>query len=149
MLQRPPDDPEEPAMTFLGRLAENAAVLLVVLVGVGAISKFVSAFISSTSVREFVRFPCDLMVFLVRVHRDGRMPTLSSGLLLGAGLYWISPIDVMPALIPGPAMLDDFVVAVVALRFAVRAIPPSEREYRCPADSTLMERYLDIDGRPR
>jgi len=133
-------------MSFLARLAVNAAALLLVVGGVGATSKFISTFVSATSVREFVRFPWDLMIFLVHVHRDGRMPTLSTGLLVGAGLYWISPIDVMPTLIPGPAMLDDLVVGVVALRFAVRAIPPSEREYRCPADSTLMARYLDIDG---
>ena len=136
-------------MTFLGRLVENAAVLAFVLVGVGAISKFMSAFVSSPTVKEFVRFPYDLMIFLVRVHRDGRMPRLSGGLLLGAGLYWISPVDVMPAVLPGPAMLDDFVVAVAALRFAVRAIPPSEREHQCPADSTLMRRYLDIEDQSR
>ena len=136
-------------MTFLSRLVENAAVLVFVLVGVGVISKFVSSFASSPAIKEFVRFPSDLMVFLVRVHRDGKMPRLSSGLLLGAGLYWISPIDVMPALLPGPAMLDDFVVGLVALRLAVREIPTSEREFRCPADSTLMKRYLNIEGRPR
>jgi len=132
-------------MTFLGRLAENAASLMIVVVCVGALSKLLSAFISSPRIKEFVRFPFDLMWFLVRVHRDRRMPAASTGLLFAAALYWVSPVDAMPALIPGPALLDDVVVAVIALRFAVAAIPSSERALRCPHDSALMHRYLDVE----
>src|SRR5262249_26672497 len=119
-------------VTFLEELAENTASLVLVLLAVCVGARVVAALVPSPAWKESVRFPYDLARFLWRVHRSDELPALTGSVLLVAALYWVSPVDLMPALIPGPALLDDVVVGVLALRVAISTIPVSLRERHCP-----------------
>src|SRR5688572_14746864 len=56
--------------------------------------------------------------------RDDRVPARVKAMLAVGGVYAISPIDLVPGIIPVAGQLDDLVVVLVALRAAIRACPP-------------------------
>lgn len=60
----------------------------------------------------------------------GRDPQLSGrrrAAVLAAAAYLVSPIDLVPGIIPVAGQLDDAAVALLGLRFALRGLPPGER----------------------
>jgi uncharacterized membrane protein YkvA (DUF1232 family) len=61
----------------------------------------------------------------------GRDPALSGGrraAVLAAAAYVVSPIDLVPGIIPLAGQLDDAAVALLGLRFALRGLPASRRD---------------------
>ena len=56
--------------------------------------------------------------------RDDRVPKRVKATIAVGGIYAISPIDLVPGIIPIAGQLDDLVVLLVTLRQAVRACPP-------------------------
>lgn len=56
--------------------------------------------------------------------RDGHVPKHAKIMLAAGGAYTISPVDLVPGVIPVAGQLDDLVVLLLALRTAVRACPP-------------------------
>src|SRR5215216_4951978 len=72
------------------------------------------------AVRRFPRY-----VFLgTNLVRDDRVPARVKATLLVGGAYAISPIDLVPGIIPVAGQLDDLAVVLLALRTAIRACPP-------------------------
>ena len=55
--------------------------------------------------------------------RDGRTPALAKLATIGAVLYVISPVDLIPDLIPILGWLDDGVIALLLLKLAQRLLP--------------------------
>lgn len=60
--------------------------------------------------------------------RDDRVPKKVKATIAVGGAYVISPIDLVPGLIPVAGQLDDLVVLLVALRRALRSCPPEVAE---------------------
>jgi uncharacterized membrane protein YkvA (DUF1232 family) len=60
--------------------------------------------------------------------RDDRVPPEARGALVVGGAYVISPIDLIPGFIPVLGQLDDLLVALLGLRFALAQSPPEVRE---------------------
>jgi uncharacterized membrane protein YkvA (DUF1232 family) len=61
----------------------------------------------------------------------GRDPALSGGrraAVLAAAAYVVSPIDLVPGIIPLAGQLDDAAIALLGLRFALRGLPASQRD---------------------
>ena len=56
--------------------------------------------------------------------RDERVPKRVKATIAIGGAYAISPIDLVPGIIPVAGQLDDLVVLLVSLRQAIRACPP-------------------------
>lgn len=56
--------------------------------------------------------------------RDDRVPTRVKATIAVGGVYAISPIDLVPGIIPVAGQLDDLVVLLISLRQAVRSCPP-------------------------
>jgi uncharacterized membrane protein YkvA (DUF1232 family) len=56
--------------------------------------------------------------------RDERVPKRVKATIAVGGAYAISPIDLVPGIIPVAGQLDDLVVLLVSLRQAVRSCPP-------------------------
>lgn len=56
--------------------------------------------------------------------RDDRVPARVKAMLAVGGVYAISPIDLVPGIIPVAGQLDDLVVVLMSLRTAIRACPP-------------------------
>jgi len=100
-------------------------------------------------------FPKERMLALVRRlpaygrlgWRLARDPRLSRGrrtAVAGAVAYLLSPIDLVPGIIPVAGQLDDAAVALLGLRFALRGLPPAEREAHLDA-AGLVAADLDHD----
>lgn len=79
----------------------------------------------------------------LRSHPD--VPRSAKVAVLIAGLWVISPIDLIPEFLPVIGPLDDVVVVALALRFAARRIPARVLFDAWPGDPALMSRLI---GRP-
>jgi len=77
-----------------------------------------------TTARELV----SLLPNLIRLFRgllgDERVPRSSKALLVLAGLWLASPIDLIPEFLPGIGALDDAVIAALVLRHLVKRAGP-------------------------
>lgn len=58
-----------------------------------------------------------------RLRRDPRVPRRAKVAVAFAGLWVISPIDLIPEFLPVTGPLDDVIVVALALRYAARRVP--------------------------
>ena len=75
------------------------------------------------TLREVTAFlpNCGRMVWRLRRHPD--VPRRAKVVLVVAGLWVLSPIDLVPEFLPVIGPLDDAVVVALALRYAARRVP--------------------------
>jgi uncharacterized membrane protein YkvA (DUF1232 family) len=59
----------------------------------------------------------------VNLVRDRRVPNSAKAPIMLGGAYAVSPIDLVPGIIPVIGQLDDMVVILLALRRAIHACP--------------------------
>ena len=62
--------------------------------------------------------------------------------LLIAGLWVLSPIDLIPEFLPVVGPLDDIVVVALALRYAARQVPRNTLEGAWAGEPRLLDRLL-------
>jgi uncharacterized membrane protein YkvA (DUF1232 family) len=55
--------------------------------------------------------------------RDPDVPATAKASLVAAGAYAISPIDLVPGIIPVAGQMDDVAALLIAIRFALRMTP--------------------------
>ncbi|MGH3423802.1 MAG: YkvA family protein [Nocardioidaceae bacterium] len=82
-----------------------------------------------------------------RLRRDPRVPTRVRVVMVVAGLWVLSPIDLIPEFLPVIGPLDDVVVVALALRYAARSVPAEALREAWPGDPALLTRLLS--GRTR
>jgi uncharacterized membrane protein YkvA (DUF1232 family) len=75
-----------------------------------------------------------------RLRKDTRVPGRVKAVLAFALLWVISPIDLIPEFLPVIGPLDDVVVVALALRYALRHVPPDALLETWPADRRILER---------
>ena len=75
----------------------------------------------SRTVVELARFVTDAGRLLWRVARDPRVPWPAKVVAGGALAYVVSPVDLVPDVIPGVGKLDDLYLLVRALRYLAGA----------------------------
>lgn len=75
-----------------------------------------------------------------RLRKDDRVPRRVKLAVSFAGLWVLSPIDLIPEFLPVIGPLDDIVVVALALRYAARRIPPQALVDAWPADRRLLDR---------
>src|SRR4051794_21982415 len=63
-----------------------------------------------------------------------------------AGLWVLSPIDLIPEFLPVIGPLDDVVVVALALRYAARSVPRDVALEAWPGDRRIVERLLGPAG---
>lgn len=56
--------------------------------------------------------------------RDRRIPLKHRALVVGGVAYLVSPIDLIPGIIPLLGQMDDLAVALLSLRAVLRRVPP-------------------------
>jgi uncharacterized membrane protein YkvA (DUF1232 family) len=92
--------------------------------------------------RDLVGFLPDCVTLLRRLWRDPRLP-LRARLVVGFAALWaISPIDLIPEFLPVIGPLDDVVVVALALRYAVRQVPPDVVAAAWPGSPRVLDRLL-------
>ncbi len=78
--------------------------------------------------------------------RDPRLSRARRTALLAAAAYVVSPIDVVPGIIPVVGQLDDMAIALGAIRLALNGLPPEARAASLAA-AGLTQADLDADVR--
>lgn len=74
-----------------------------------------------------------------RLRKDPRVPKRVKVAVAFAGLWVLSPIDLIPEFLPVIGPLDDIVVVALALRYAARRIPREALIDAWPAERRLLE----------
>ncbi len=79
-----------------------------------------------------------------RLRRDPRVPRRAKIVVALAGLWVLSPIDLIPEFIPVIGPLDDVIVAALALRYAARQVPREVLFEAWPAEPLILERLIPM-----
>jgi uncharacterized membrane protein YkvA (DUF1232 family) len=77
-----------------------------------------------------------------RLRTDPRVPRRAKVAILLAGLWLLSPIDLLPEFLPIIGPLDDVLVIALALRYAARRVPGEVLLEAWPGEPRLLERLL-------
>jgi uncharacterized membrane protein YkvA (DUF1232 family) len=77
-----------------------------------------------------------------RLRNNPQVPARAKLAVLVAGLWLLSPIDLLPEFLPVIGPLDDVLVVALALRYAARSVPRQVLLDAWPADPRLLERLL-------
>ena len=77
-----------------------------------------------------------------RLRSDPRVPRRARLAVALAGLWLLSPIDLIPEFVPVIGSLDDIVVVALALRYAARQVPRQVLLEAWPASPSTIERLL-------
>ena len=92
--------------------------------------------------RDLAAFIPDCVTTVRRLRRDPRVPRSARVAIVIAGLWVLSPIDLIPEFIPVIGPLDDVVVVALALRYAARRVPPDVLRQAWPGEPRMLERLL-------
>ena len=95
--------------------------------------------------RDLASFVPQCVTTVRRLRREPRVPRRAKIVAALAGLWLLSPIDLLPESLPVIGPLDDVVVVALALRFAARRVPRKVLLEAWPGEPRLLERLL---GRP-
>ena len=77
-----------------------------------------------------------------RLRRDPRVPRRAKLAVAFAGLWVLSPIDLIPEFLPIIGPLDDVVVVALAFRYAARQVDREVLFEAWPAEPRILERLL-------
>ncbi|MGE0599920.1 MAG: YkvA family protein [Dehalococcoidia bacterium] len=89
----------------------------------------------------------DCLVTARKLRRDPRVPRRARVAVAFAGLWVLSPIDLIPEFLPVIGPLDDIVVVALALRYAARSVPRDVLVEAWPGNPDLLERLIGPRGR--
>jgi uncharacterized membrane protein YkvA (DUF1232 family) len=92
--------------------------------------------------RDLATFIPACVTTIRRLRRDPRVPRRAKVVVAIAGLWVLSPIDLIPEFLPVIGPLDDVVVVALALRYAARRVPRDLLVDSWPAEPRLLERLL-------
>jgi uncharacterized membrane protein YkvA (DUF1232 family) len=92
--------------------------------------------------RDLAGFVPDCVTTVRRLRGDPRVPRRAKVVIALAGLWLLSPIDLLPDFLPVIGPLDDVVVVALALRYAARQVPREALAAAWPGQPRLLERLL-------
>jgi uncharacterized membrane protein YkvA (DUF1232 family) len=120
------------------------ALLLAValMVGTWALLVLVARRLPPGLLRDLASFAPDCVTTIRRLRGDPKVPRRAKVVIALAGLWLLSPIDLLPEFLPVIGPLDDVVVVALALRYAARQVPRETLAAAWPGDPRLLERLL-------
>ena len=92
--------------------------------------------------RDLTGIVPDCVTAIRRLRRDPRVPRRAKLVVALAGLWLLSPIDLLPEFLPVIGPLDDVLVVALALRYAARQVPREVLVAAWPGDPRLLERLV-------
>ena len=135
------------------RVVLLAAILMV---GTWALLVLLAGRLPPGLLRVLAAFVPDCVTTVRRLRRDPRVPRRAKVAVVLAGLWLLSPIDLLPEFLPVIGPLDDVLVVALALRYAARRVPRDALEEAWPGDPRVLDRLLGgragdvgISERPR
>ena len=120
------------------------AVLLGVaaVVGSWAVLVVLAGRLPPGTLKEVAGFLPACVTLIRRLRRDPRVPRRAKVVVALAGLWVVSPIDLIPEFLPVIGPLDDALVVALALRYAARRVPREVLLAAWPADPATVERLI-------
>lgn len=102
---------------------------------------------ASSDVRDLLLLAPDLLILLLRLLRDGRVPLTEKAVaVLGLG-YVLSPIDLLPEFIFGPlGLLDDAVVLGITLSRLLNHVHPDVVRSHWAGQGDALEAVQRLSG---
>jgi uncharacterized membrane protein YkvA (DUF1232 family) len=92
-----------------------------------------------TSLREYALLAPRLIKLLTRLMRDPRVQPRSKAVLLITAAYLMSPVDVIPDMVPGVGQLDDIIIVAFALDHLLNRIPEDLVKEHWDGDEDVLE----------
>jgi len=92
--------------------------------------------------KELARFLPACVTAVRRLRRHPAVPRRARAALVVAGLWVLSPIDLIPEFLPVIGPLDDVLVVALALRYAARRVPREVLLEAWPGDRRIVLRLL-------
>jgi uncharacterized membrane protein YkvA (DUF1232 family) len=136
---RPPSRYEEDRVTGWLRAVLVAVALMV---GTWALLVLLARRLPPGLLRDLARIVPDCVTTIRRLRRDPRVPRRAKVVVALAGLWLLSPIDLLPEFLPVIGPLDDVLVVALALRYAARQVPREVLTAAWPGELRLLERLL-------
>ncbi|MFJ8817066.1 YkvA family protein [Amycolatopsis thermoflava] len=96
--------------------------------------------------RDLARFLPDCVITVKRLRKDPRVPLRAKVAVVFAGLWVLSPVDLIPEFLPVIGPLDDVVVVALALRYAARRVPREVLDEAWPGNRDLLDRLVGRSG---
>lgn len=118
------------------------------VIGVGALLAswallvVLAARLPEGTLKELASFLPDCVTTVRRLRKDPRVPRRAKLAVGFAGLWVLSPIDLIPEFLPVIGPLDDVVAVALALRYAARQVPPEVLFEAWPGKRSVMGRLL-------
>ena len=98
------------------------------------------------TLRDLAGFLPACITTVRRLRADPRVPRRAKLVVALAGVWVLSPIDLIPEFLPVIGPLDDVVVVALALRYAARQVPREILLEAWAGDRQLLERLLGREG---
>ena len=123
-------------------------MIRVLLIGVGCLSSswvvmiVLAARLPPGILKDLAGFLPACVTTIRILRKDPRVPRRAKLAIAFAGVWVISPIDLIPEFLPVIGPLDDIVVVALAFRYAARQIPADVLYDAWPADPNLLRRLL-------
>ena len=120
------------------------ALLLAValMVGTWALLILLARRLPPGLLRDLAGFVPDCVTTVRRLRGDPRVPRRAKVVVALAGLWLLSPIDLLPEFLPVIGPLDDVLVVALALRYAARQVPREVLAAAWPGEPRQLERLL-------
>jgi uncharacterized membrane protein YkvA (DUF1232 family) len=114
----------------------------VVMVGLWALLVGLAARLPPGLLSDLAGFLPACVTLVRRLRADPRVPWQARAAMVLAGLWVLSPIDLLPEFLPVIGPLDDVVVVALALRYAARRVPSEVLVEAWPGEPRLLERLV-------
>ena len=121
---------------------EPILIALAVMVVLWALLVLLAARLPAGLLKDLAGFLPACVTLARRLRADPRVPFKAKAAVVLAGLWVLSPIDLLPEFLPVIGPLDDVVVVALALRYAARRVPRQVLLEAWPGDPRLLECLL-------
>ena len=132
----------------VSRLLEIGVAALALWAGLWVVMVMVARRLPAGLLRDAGEFLPACVTTARRLRADPAVPRRAKVALLVAGMWVLSPIDLLPEFLPVIGPLDDVVVVVLLLRYAARAIPTEVLLTAWPAEPRLLRRLVGPTSGP-
>ena len=122
------------------------AISAAVLVGSWAVLLLLARRLPPGAAKELAGFLPNCVRLARRLRKDPSVPRRAKLAVGIAGLWVLSPIDLIPEFLPVIGPLDDVIVVALALRYAARQVPRATLLAAWDGDPRTIDRLL---GTPR
>jgi uncharacterized membrane protein YkvA (DUF1232 family) len=122
-------------------------VALAVMVVLWGLLVILAARLPAGLLKDLAGFLPACVTLARRLRADPRVPWQAKAAVVVAGLWVLSPIDLLPEFLPVIGPLDDVVVVALALRYAARRVPREVLLEAWPGQPRLLERLFGTPAR--